>query len=40
MRTGPNEVVTNDPKAIDLLYGIGSKFSKVGLASAVDIEDP
>jgi hypothetical protein len=29
VRTGPNEVVTNDPKAIELLYGFGSKFEKV-----------
>ncbi|KIW12773.1 hypothetical protein PV08_07960 [Exophiala spinifera] len=28
VRTGPNEVVTNDPKAIEVLYGIGSKFEK------------
>ncbi|KAJ9641295.1 hypothetical protein H2204_002973 [Knufia peltigerae] len=28
VRTGPNEVITNDLNAVDLLYSIGSKFPK------------
>ncbi|KEF53868.1 uncharacterized protein A1O9_10270 [Exophiala aquamarina CBS 119918] len=28
VRTGPNEVITNDPKALEVFYGIGSKFPK------------
>jgi hypothetical protein len=42
VRTGPNEVVTNDPKAIELLYGFSSKFEKVlyilsNVQSAMDL---
>lgn len=29
VRTGPNEVIINDPKALDIVYGFGSDFQKV-----------
>lgn len=39
VRTGPNEVVTDDPDAIDLLYGAGSRFEKVGLPKYLESFD-
>ncbi|KEF58699.1 uncharacterized protein A1O9_06625 [Exophiala aquamarina CBS 119918] len=39
VRTGPDEVVTNDLKAIQLLYGIGSKFPKTDFYRLFGIPD-